>query len=146
AASEVATDAWQLLIDGNTETFEGYDQTENEVKITRWRQVSSKKDGIFYQIVVDHTPFYPEGGGQVGDGGVWVRANENIDVLAAKKETNLILHITKKLPESVQGSFTAKVNVTLRNAAAKNHSATHLLHQALRAILGTHVEQKGSLV
>lgn len=146
AASEVATDDWQILIDGNTETFEGYDQTENEVKITRWRKVSSKKDGIFYQIVLDHTPFYPEGGGQVGDKGVLVSANENIDIIDTKKENNLILHITKKLPESVQGSFTAKVNVTLRNAAAKNHSATHLLHQALRAILGTHVEQKGSLV
>lgn len=146
AASEVATDDWQILIDGNIETFEGYDQTENEVKITRWRKVSSKKDGIFYQIVLDHTPFYPEGGGQVGDKGVLVSANENIDIIDTKKENNLILHITKKLPESVQGSFTAKVNVTLRNAAAKNHSATHLLHQALRAILGTHVEQKGSLV
>ncbi|HLV45849.1 MAG TPA: alanine--tRNA ligase [Flavobacterium sp.] len=146
AASEVATDDWQILIDGNIETFEGYDRTENEVKITRWRKVSSKKDGTFYQIVLDHTPFYPEGGGQVGDKGVLISANEKIDIIDTKKENNLILHIAKKLPENIHGIFTAKVNLTLRNAAAKNHSATHLLHQALRTILGTHVEQKGSLV
>lgn len=146
AASEVATDDWQILIDGNIETFEGYDRTENEVKITRWRKVSSKKDGTFYQIVLDHTPFYPEGGGQVGDKGVLISANEKINIIDTKKENNLILHIAKKLPENIHGIFTAKVNLTLRNAAAKNHSATHLLHQALRTILGTHVEQKGSLV
>ena len=146
AASEVATDDWQILIDGNIETFEGYDRTENEVKITRWRKVSSKKDGTFYQIVLDHTPFYPEGGGQVGDKGVLISANDKIDIIDTKKENNLILHIAKKLPENIHGNFTAKVNLALRNAAAKNHSATHLLHQALRTILGTHVEQKGSLV
>src|SRR5690606_22309142 len=146
AASEVATDDWQILIDGNIETFEGYDRTENEVKITRWRKVSSKKDGTFYQIVLDHTPFYPEGGGQVGDKGVLISANEKIDIIDTKKENNLILHIAKKLPENIHGIFTAKVNLTLRNAAAKNHSATHLLHQALRTLLCTHVEQKGSLV
>ncbi len=146
AASEVATDDWQILIDGNIETFEGYDQTENEVKITRWRKVSSKKAGTFYQIVLDHTPFYPEGGGQVGDKGTLASANEKIDIIDTKKENNLILHLAKKLPENIDGVFTAKVNTDLRNAAAKNHSATHLLHQALRTILGTHVEQKGSLV
>ena len=146
AASEVATDDWQILVEGNTETFEGYDRTENEVKITRWRKVSSKKDGNFYQIVLDHTPFYPEGGGQVGDKGNLFSANENIEIIDTKKENNLILHIAKKLPENIHGGFTAKVNLDLRNATAKNHSATHLLHQALRSILGTHVEQKGSLV
>lgn len=146
AASEVATDDWVLLAEGNIETFVGYDQTENEVKITRYRKVDSKKDGILYQIVLDNTPFYPEGGGQVGDKGALVSLNETIEILDTKKENNLILHIAKKLPENVNGSFTAKVNEKLRSDSASNHSATHLLHQALRAILGTHVEQKGSLV
>lgn len=146
AASEVATDDWVLLAEGNIETFVGYDQTENEVKITRYRKVDSKKDGILYQIVLDNTPFYPEGGGQVGDKGALVSLNETIEILDTKKENNLILHIAKKLPENVNGSFTAKVNEKLRSDSASNHSATHLLHQALRSILGTHVEQKGSLV
>jgi len=146
AASEVATDDWVLLVDGNVETFVGYDQTQNEVKITRYRKVDSKKDGVLYQIVLDNTPFYPEGGGQVGDKGTLATANESIDILDTKKENNLILHIAKKLPENVNASFTAKVNNKLRDDSASNHSATHLLHQALRTILGTHVEQKGSLV
>lgn len=145
-ASEITTDDWVLLVDGNTETFVGYDQTENEVKITRYRKIDSKKDGILYQIVLDSTPFYPEGGGQVGDKGALATANETIEILDTKKENNLILHITKKLPENVNATFTAKVNEKLRNDSASNHSATHLLHQALRTILGTHVEQKGSLV
>ncbi|MGQ2982150.1 alanine--tRNA ligase [Flavobacterium sp.] len=146
AASEVATDDWVLLVDGNVETFVGYDQTQNEVKITRYRKVDSKKDGVLYQIVLDNTPFYPEGGGQVGDKGTLATANETIDIIDTKKENNLILHIAKKLPENVNASFTAKVNEKLRDDSASNHSATHLLHQALRTILGTHVEQKGSLV
>lgn len=146
AAGEVAKDDWVTLVEGNTETFVGYDQTENEVKITRYRKVESKKDGTLYQIVLDNTPFYPEGGGQVGDKGVLVSANENIEVLNTKKENNLILHITQTLPENVNALFTAKVNTQLRGEAARNHTATHLLHQALRSILGTHVEQKGSLV
>ncbi|RWX03807.1 alanine--tRNA ligase [Flavobacterium cerinum] len=146
AASEVATDDWVLLVEGNTETFVGYDQTENEVKITRYRKIDSKKDGILYQIVLDNTPFYPEGGGQVGDKGALATANETIEILDTKKENNLILHIAKKLPENVSATFTAKVNEKLRSDSASNHSATHLLHQALRTILGTHVEQKGSLV
>ncbi len=146
AASEVAKDDWVILVDGNVETFVGYDQLENEVKITRYRKIDSKKDGVQYQIVLDSTPFYPEGGGQVGDKGTLSNINETIEVLDTKKENNLILHITKKLPESLSGTFTAKVNETLRLDAQKNHSATHLLHQALRAVLGTHVEQKGSLV
>lgn len=146
AASEVATDDWVVLTDGNIETFVGYDQTENEVKITRYRKVDSKKDGVLYQIVLDNTPFYPEGGGQVGDKGTLVAANESVTIIDTKKENNLILHIAKKLPENINGTFTAKVDKKLRNDSAGNHSATHLLHQALRTILGTHVEQKGSLV
>ena len=146
AASEVSTDDWKILVDGNTESFVGYDQVENEVKITRIRKVDSKKDGVLYQIVLDATPFYPEGGGQVGDKGTLVSANETIEIIDTKKENNLILHFTKKLPENVNASFIAKVNTDLRAATSKNHSATHLMHQALRSILGTHVEQKGSLV
>ncbi len=152
SASEIAKDDWVMLIDGNVETFVGYDQLENEVKITRYRKIDSKKDGVLYQIVLNNTPFYPEGGGQVGDKGVLslrggtTKQSETIEILDTKKENNLILHITKKLPENLNGSFTAKVNETLRSDSQKNHSATHLLHQGLRAILGTHVEQKGSLV
>ncbi|AND63395.1 alanine--tRNA ligase [Flavobacterium covae] len=146
AASEVSTEDWKVLIDGNVETFVGYDQTENEVKITRIRKVDSKKDGILYQIVLDNTPFYPEGGGQVGDKGTLVSANETIEIIDTKKENNLILHFAKHLPENISATFQAKVNTELRSLCASNHSATHLLHQALRSILGTHVEQKGSLV
>ena len=97
AASEVSTEDWNVLISGNVETFVGYDQTENEVKITRIRKVDSKKDGILYQIVLDNTPFYPEGGGQVGDKGILVSANETIDIIDTKKENNLILHFAKQL-------------------------------------------------
>ncbi|SEP22580.1 alanyl-tRNA synthetase [Flavobacterium sp. CF108] len=146
AASEVSTEDWNVLIPGNVETFVGYDKTENEVKITRIRKVDSKKDGILYQIVLDNTPFYPEGGGQVGDKGTLVSANETIEIIDTKKENNLILHFAKQLPENVEAGFAAKVNTDLRTSTSKNHSATHLMHLALRSILGTHVEQKGSLV
>ncbi len=146
AASEVSTEDWSILIPGNVETFVGYDQTENEAKITRIRKVDSKKDGVLYQIVLDTTPFYPEGGGQVGDKGTLTSSNETIQIIDTKKENNLILHFTKQLPENISARFVAKVNTDLRIATSKNHSATHLMHQALREILGTHVEQKGSLV
>jgi len=146
AASEVSTEDWSVLIPGNVETFVGYDQTENEVKITRIRKVDSKKDGVLYQIVLDNTPFYPEGGGQVGDKGTLVSANEIIEIIDTKKENNLILHFAKQLPENLNANFKAKVNTDLRTSTSKNHSATHLMHLALRTILGTHVEQKGSLV
>lgn len=146
AASEVSTEDWSVLIPGNVESFVGYDQTENEVKISRIRKIDSKKDGVLYQIVLDSTPFYPEGGGQVGDKGTLVSANETIEIIDTKKENNLILHLAKQLPENVTASFVAKVNTDLRTLSSRNHSATHLMHQALRSILGTHVEQKGSLV
>ena len=146
AASEVSTEDWHVIIPGNVETFVGYDQTENQVKITRIRKVDSKKDGILYQIVLDNTPFYPEGGGQVGDKGTLVSANESIEIIDTKKENNLILHFAKQLPENVTANFVAQVNTDLRTSTSKNHSATHLMHLALRNILGTHVEQKGSLV
>ena len=146
AASEMSTDDWTILVEGNTESFVGYDQTSNEVKITRFRKIDSKKDGVLYQIVLDATPFYPEGGGQVGDKGTLVSANETIEIIDTKKENNLILHFAKRLPENVNASFVANVNTDLRTSTSKNHSATHLMHLALRTILGTHVEQKGSLV
>jgi alanyl-tRNA synthetase len=146
AASEVSTEDWKILIPGNVETFVGYDQTENEVKITRIRKIDSKKDGILYQIVLDNTPFYPEGGGQIGDKGSLVSANETIEIIDTKKENNLILHFAKQLPENLEATFVAQVNTNLRTSTSKNHSATHLMHLALRNILGTHVEQKGSLV
>lgn len=146
AASEVSTEDWNVLIPGNIETFVGYDQVENQVKITRIRKVDSKKDGVLYQIVLDNTPFYPEGGGQVGDKGTLISANETIEIIDTKKENNLILHFAKQLPENVTANFTAKVNTDLRTSTSKNHSATHLMHLALRSLLGTHVEQKGSLV
>ncbi|WP_158962409.1 alanine--tRNA ligase [Myroides fluvii] len=146
AASEVSTDDWTVLIGGNVEQFVGYDQLENQVKITRYRKVDSKKDGKLFQLVLDATPFYPEGGGQVGDCGLIVSANDAIQVIDTKKENNLILHIVRELPSNVAGTFTAKVDVDARQQSMANHSATHLLHQALRTILGTHVEQKGSLV
>ncbi|MEC4115028.1 alanine--tRNA ligase [Myroides pelagicus] len=146
AASEVSTDDWTILIDGNVEQFVGYDQLENEVKITRYRKIDSKKDGKLFQVVLTATPFYPEGGGQVGDCGVLVSANETIEVIDTKKENNLILHIVKVLPSNIETALVAKVDIDARKQSMANHSATHLLHQALRTILGTHVEQKGSLV
>ena len=146
AASEVSTEDWSMLIPGNVEKFVGYDQTDSDVKISRIRKVESKKDGVLYQIVLDNTPFYPEGGGQVGDKGTLVSANETIEIIDTKKENNLILHFAKQLPENVNTGFVAKVNQDLRSLSSRNHSATHLMHQALRSILGTHVEQKGSLV
>ncbi len=150
AASEMSTDDWTILIPGNTEQFVGYDLSENEVKITRYRKIDSKKDGILYQIVLDSTPFYPEGGGQVGDKGslspALSKGEGAIEIIDTKKENNLILHFTKSLPENVNASFSAKVNTDLRDLSSRNHTATHLMHLALRTILGTHVEQKGSLV
>ena len=155
AASEVSTEDWLVLIPGNIEKFVGYDQTESVVKITRIRKVDSKKDGILYQIVLDSTPFYPEGGGQVGDKGTLVSVNDpndseqakqTIEIIDTKKENNLILHFAKQLPENIEAGFVAKVNTDLRTASSRNHSATHLMHQALRSVLGTHVAQKGSLV
>jgi alanyl-tRNA synthetase len=146
AASEVSTEDWVILEEGSNETFVGYDQVENEVKITRYRKTDSKKDGVLFQIVLNNTPFYPEGGGQVGDKGVLVSANDTIQIIDTKRENNLIIHFSKQLPENVQATFEAKVDSGLRDLTSRNHSATHLMHQALRSILGTHVEQKGSLV
>ena len=146
-ATAIDTDDWQILIEDDEEEFVGYDSLEVDVKLTRYRKVTTKKDGEQYQLVFNMTPFYPEGGGQVGDVGFIETSNGGvIYVLNTKKENNLIIHYTKNLPENPSEMFKAVVNKEARALSASNHTATHLLHQALRAVLGTHVEQKGSLV
>ncbi|WP_299047156.1 alanine--tRNA ligase [uncultured Polaribacter sp.] len=147
AASEMSTEDWTVLIDNATESFIGYDALKSKSNITRYRKVTSKKDGELYQIVLDTTPFYPEGGGQIGDKGFLVDENENKTfVFDTKKENNVIIHFTKNLPKNLSNSFNAIVDAQNRFNTECNHTATHLLHQGLRTILGTHVEQKGSLV
>jgi alanyl-tRNA synthetase len=145
AATKLTTDDWQEVHDDDRDEFVGYDQLEAEVRITRYRKVMAKKKS-FYQVVLSHTPFYPEGGGQVGDTGYLESANERIAIVDTKKENGQIVHFSEQLPENVKFPFRAFVDVEKRTATANNHSATHLLHQALREVLGTHVEQKGSLV
>ena len=135
---------WITLKEGTTE-FVGYDYTEYEASILRYRQIKQKNQTL-YQIVLDYTPFYAESGGQVGDTGVLVSEFETIEVIDTKKENNLPIHITKKLPEHPEAPFMACVNTDKRAACAANHSATHLLDAALREVLGEHIEQKGSLV
>ncbi|WP_271406227.1 alanine--tRNA ligase [Tenacibaculum soleae] len=147
AATAIETDDWNVLIEDDEEEFIGYDTLTADVKLTRYRKVTTKKDGEQYQLVFNMTPFYPEGGGQVGDVGYIETANGDvIYVVNTKKENNLIIHYTKNLPDNLSEKFKAVVNEEARNLSASNHTATHLLHQALRTILGTHVEQKGSLV
>lgn len=147
AAAVVETDDWVILNEDNDEEFIGYDTLTANVKIMRYRKVSSKKDGDMYQLVFNLTPFYPEGGGQVGDKGYIEEQNGNvIYIVDTKKENNLIIHFAKNLPKNPEHIFKAVVDEKQRFRTACNHSATHLLHQALREILGTHVEQKGSAV
>ncbi|MBK0370436.1 alanine--tRNA ligase [Flavobacterium agrisoli] len=147
AASKVKAGDWQILIDDEEEEFIGYDHTQAKVKITRYRKVESAKDGEVYQIVFNMTPFYPEGGGQVGDKGYFEAANGDVVyIIDTKKENNVIIHFAKELPNNLAGFFTAYVDLHSRKNSAANHSATHLMHLALRTVLGTHVEQKGSLV
>ncbi|MBP3829750.1 MAG: alanine--tRNA ligase [Bacteroidaceae bacterium] len=148
-AAKVETDDWVDVsaIDGAAveSKFVGWDYTEQECRILRYRKVVQKKQ-TYYQIVLDKTPFYAEMGGQVGDQGVLVSEFETIDIIDTKSENGLTVHIAKRLPEHPEANFMACVDTEKRHASEANHSATHLLDQALREVLGTHVEQKGSLV
>ncbi len=145
AATKLSTDDWTVLEDDETQEFVGYDYTSAEVRITRYRKVSAKNKA-FYQLVLSLTPFYPEGGGQLGDTGILVQGDQKIGIFDTKKENGIIVHFTKELPSDLSGSWSAEVSESKRRETAKNHSATHLMHEALREVLGTHVEQKGSLV
>ncbi len=145
AATAVETDDWIVIREDNVEEFVGYDLLKTQVKIVKYRKVSQKKKE-FFQVVYNLTPFYPEGGGQIGDTGFLEMNGTKYSVFDTKKENNLIVHLMNELPSSPEGTFEAVVNSEKRIASAYNHSATHLLHHALRAVLGEHVEQKGSLV
>ncbi|MFZ4796218.1 MAG: alanine--tRNA ligase [Bacteroidia bacterium] len=149
-ATELTTDDWVETLHATSSqqmqtTFLGYDQTEAEIQISKYRKVKAKGKES-YQLVFNQTPFYPEGGGQIGDTGFIGNINEKVEIIDTKKENNLIIHFTDSLPENIEASFTATVDKNKRKLTENNHSATHLLHAALRQVLGTHVAQKGSLV
>ena len=144
-AASVETGDWVEVNEGEPE-FVGYDLYESPTRILRYRKVK-QKNKEYYQIMLTRTPFYAEMGGQVGDTGILVAPEgETIEIFDTKRENNTAVHLSYKLPSNPEIEFTAKVNVTARKATSANHSATHLLHEALREVLGTHVEQKGSFV
>ena len=146
-SSALQSDDWTILLEDNEQEFIGYDRLEAQVRLVKYRKVTSKKEGEQFQLVFNLTPFYPEGGGQVGDKGYLEAPNGDvIYVLDTKKENNVVIHIAKNLPNNLNDSFKAVVDVKQRFRTECNHTATHLLHQGLREILGTHVEQKGSSV
>ena len=140
-----STDDWVVLIPDEREEFVGYQILETDVQITRYRKVRVREEELF-EIAFSQTPFYPEGGGQVGDRG-YIRCEDNeVEILDTRKENNLIVHITDQLPKYIDQIYRAVVDSSARRGAENNHSATHLLHKALREILGGHVRQSGSLV
>ena len=143
-AAATETGDWVTVREGDS-VFVGYDFTSFDTEILRYRKVKQKNQE-FYQLVLSNTPFYAEMGGQVGDSGTLVSDEDKIEILDTKKENNLAVHIAKQLPGDVTATFTATINTENRQATSCNHSATHLLHEALREVLGTHVEQKGSFV
>lgn len=147
SASVVSKQDWIVLLEDNEQEFVGYDMLDVEVKITKYRKIVSKKEGTQYQLVFNLTPFYAEGGGQVGDKGYLEDSRGGVIYITdTKKENNEIIHFTENLPEHLNESFKAVVDKKQRSRTEANHTATHLLHQALREILGPHVEQKGSSV
>ena len=144
-ASKQDAGDWVEILEDDNEEFVGYDHTHTQVKITRYRSVKTK-DSELYQLVFNITPFYPEGGGQVGDTGYIVAGEEKVEIIDTKKEHGVIIHFSNALPDQLDQKFEAYVDVEKRTSTTYNHTATHLLHQALREVLGSHVEQKGSLV
>ncbi|MBZ4037070.1 alanine--tRNA ligase [Flavobacterium sp. 17A] len=147
AASKVTAGDWNVIIEDDIQEFVGYDRLSQQVKITKYRRVESAKDGEIFQLVFNATPFYGESGGQTGDKGYLEAQNGDIIyIIDTKKENNQTIHLAKSLPENLTGTFNAVVDAIQRAKTSSNHSATHLLHQGLRKILGTHIEQKGSMV
>jgi alanyl-tRNA synthetase len=145
AATAIDTEDWMVVNEGETNEFTGYDALQTETKVLKYRKVKSKGKEAF-QVVLDKTPFYAESGGQVGDTGELIIKKEKIKIVDTKKENDLIIHFAEKLPGEFNEPVFAKVDVIKRKHIAIHHSATHLLHAALRKVLGTHVAQKGSLV
>ena len=147
SATKIETGDWVVLTEDDVQEFIGYDYLETNVKIARYRKTKTKKHGEFFQVVFNLTPFYPEGGGQEGDKGYLESSHGDlVYIIDTKKENNLVIHYLKNLPKDVHDTFKAVVDKKIRSYTEANHSATHLLHQALRAVLGTHVTQKGSMV
>ena len=144
-ATQLETDDWVELLEDDVEEFVGYDTTNTTIKIVKYRKVK-QKGKEFFQLVFNLTPFYPEGGGQVGDIGCIKNKIERVEIFDTKKENNLIVHYSQKLPENLNETFSAEVKASSRLLSANNHTATHLLHESLREVLGDHVAQKGSLV
>ena len=145
SAAKTETSDWKILIEDEVEEFVGYKKLEADIKITRYREVKSVDETTF-QLVFNLTPFYAEGGGQVGDKGCVKNEEETIEILDAKKENNVTIHFTDTLPKNLKADFRAYVNPDDRISTARNHTATHLLHECLQEVLGEHVQQKGSLV
>ncbi|HCD22432.1 MAG TPA: alanine--tRNA ligase, partial [Flavobacteriaceae bacterium] len=146
-AAQIDKEDWVVLREDDQQEFVGYDTLEVDVRLVKYRKMTSQKEGVLYQLVFNLTPFYPEGGGQVGDKGYLEAPNGNITyIIDTKRENQEIVHFAKQLPGELDGKFKAVVDRLQRARTSQNHSATHLMHQALRSVLGTHVTQKGSAV